>query len=105
MVGLYSRFYGHVRTKASTYINDRVVVCVLEDILTTAEDSMIAAGATKEVIDGRVAFQTSSEDQFTAEVERLTSRQVVAFLSANQTEPGVACEVFFLDSPPAAVGA
>jgi len=27
---------------------------------------------------------------------------VVAFLSANQTSPGVACELFFLDSAPAA---
>lgn len=29
-------------------------------------------------------------------IERLTARRVVAFLSANQTTPGVACELFFL---------
>jgi hypothetical protein len=32
-------------------------------------------------------------------VERLTQRRVVAFLSANQTHPGVACELFFIEPP------
>ena len=42
------------------------------------------------------------QDEFTAEIERLTGRRVTAFLSANQTSPGVACELFFLELPPAA---
>jgi uncharacterized protein YbcI len=100
MVKMFSRFYGHDRTTASTYINDNVVVCLLEDILSTAEDVQIAAGDGADVIDGRVAFQTDSEDEFTAEIERLTRRRVVAFMSANQTTPGVACELFYLDAPP-----
>jgi hypothetical protein len=52
------------------------------------------------VIDGRVAFQTDTQDEFTRAVERLTRRTVTAFLSANQTTPGVACELFFLDASP-----
>lgn len=95
-------FYEHDRTTATTYINDNIVVCVLENILTEGEDALIAEGASGEVIDGRVAFQTDSEDEFTAEIERLTHRQVVAYLSANQTTPGVACELFFLDAAPLA---
>jgi hypothetical protein len=54
-------------------------------------------GSRQEVIDGRVAFQTDTEDQFTVAIERLTQRHVVAFLSANQTTPGCACELVFLD--------
>lgn len=104
MVALYERFYDHDRTTASTYFNDNLVLCVLEDILTSDEDARIAAGASASVIDGRVAFQTETEDEFTEAVERLTSRKVVAFLSANQTAPGVACELFFLDRAPAGVG-
>ena len=46
-----------------------------------------------------MAFQEGAEDEFTAAVERLTQRRVVAFLSANQTPPGVACELFFLEPP------
>ena len=82
------------------YINDKVVVCVLENILTDSEDIRIAQGAPDEVIDGRVAFQTDTQDEFTAAIERLTHRRVVAFLSANQTSPGVASELFFLDAAP-----
>jgi len=100
MVELYAEFYGHERTTATTYINDNVVVCVLEDILSTHESRQISAGASGDVIDGRVAFQKQTEDEFTAAIERLTGRSVTAFLSANQTAPGVACELFFLEAPP-----
>ena len=97
IVDLYGRVYGHDRTIANTYINDNVVVCVLERILTTDEMRLVAEGAADEVIDRRVAFQTDTEDEFTAAVERLSGRRVVAFMSANQTSPGVACELFFLE--------
>jgi hypothetical protein len=45
---------------------------VLENILTESEDVLVADGARGEVIDGRVAFQTATEDEFTAAIERLT---------------------------------
>ena len=99
MVTLYEEVYGHDRTTASTYINDNVVVCILEDILTSSEQGLIARGGASEVIDGRVAFQRAREDEFSAAVERLTHRKVVAFMSANQTSPGIACELFFLAPP------
>ena len=102
MVRLYSEFYGHDHTTATTYINDNVVVCVLEHILTANESRQISGGQSGRVIDGRVAFQDATEDEFTAEVERLTHRPVTAFLSANQTTPGIACELFFLEAPPVA---
>jgi uncharacterized protein YbcI len=97
MVTLYGEVYGHDRTTASTYINDNVVVCILEDILTTSEARLVADGSASEVIEGRVAFQAAREDEFSAAVERLTRRRVVAFMSANQTLPGIACEMFFLE--------
>jgi hypothetical protein len=96
IVDLYGKFYDHKRTTATTYINDNVVVCILEDILSTDEFRQIAAGGSDDVIDGRVAFQSGAEDEFTAAIERLTQRSVTAFLSANQTNPGIACELFFL---------
>ncbi|HEY5427965.1 MAG TPA: Na-translocating system protein MpsC family protein [Solirubrobacteraceae bacterium] len=102
MVELYAESYAHDRTTATTYINDKIVVCVLENILTKGEDVLVADGARGEVIDGRVAFQTDTEDEFTAAIQRLTHRRVVAFMSANQTTPGVACELFFLDAAPLA---
>src|SRR3989337_2615509 len=100
MVELYAEHYDHARTTATTYINDNIVVCVLENILSFDETAQIQDGRSSEVIDGRVAFQEGAEDEFTAAIERLTHRSVTAFLSANQTSPGVACELFFLEAPP-----
>jgi uncharacterized protein YbcI len=100
IVALYATVYGHDRTTATTYINDNVVLCVLENILTEYEDTLIDAGSSGAVIDARVALQTDAEDEFTEAVERLTGRRVVAFMSANQTAPGVAAELFFLDATP-----
>ena len=102
MVALYAEVYGHNRTTASTYINDDVVVCILEDILSSSEQELVAAGGASAVIEARVAFQTDHQDEFSATVEGLTRRRVVAFLSANQTSPGIACELFFLESREAA---
>jgi len=90
MVMLYAEVYGHDRTTASTYIKDNVVVCILEKILSSAEQELVAAGRASEVIDGRVAFRADRQDRFSAAVERLTLRRVVAFMSANQTSPGIA---------------
>lgn len=100
MVDLYADFYEHSRTTATTHINGKVVVCVLDNILTTGESEQIKEGSSGEVIDGRVAFQTRTEDEFTEAIERLTGRSVTAFLSANQTVPGVACELFILEEAP-----
>ena len=71
MVDLYAAFNDHDRTTATTYINDNVVVCLLEHILTLGEAALLADGARGEVFDGRVAFQTGTEDAFTAAVHRL----------------------------------
>lgn len=104
VVALYAEVYDHERTTATTYINDNVVVCILEDILSRGESAQVADGGGKDVIDGRIAFQEGAEDEFTQAIERLTGRRVTAFLSANQTSPGIACELFFLEAPPVAAG-
>ena len=93
---LYREVYGHDRTTASAYINGDVVVCILEDIRTCAEQDRVAKGREREAMEGRVAFQADHQDEFSAAVERLTLRRVVAFMSAHQTSPGMACEMFFL---------
>jgi len=104
MVDLYADFYNHDRTTATTYVNQNVVICVLENILSTGEVDQISLGERSAVIDGRVAFQKGAEDEFTEAIERLTGCRVTAFLSANQTAPGVACELFFLEPPAETTG-
>ena len=97
IVTLYAQVYGHNGATATTYINGDVVVCILEDTLSSSERERVDSGGACEVIEGRVAFQSDREDEFSAAVERLTRRRVVAFLSANQASPDIACELFFLE--------
>lgn len=88
----------HERTSADTYINDDVVVCSLQSVLSTDEAQRVAAGlgSGSGVIGERVAVQTATQDEFTAAIERLTQRPVLAFVSVRQTTPGVASELIRL---------
>ena len=48
-VALYAELHGDERTTATTYLNDNVVVCVLEDIRGTRESLRVAAGEDGDV--------------------------------------------------------
>ncbi|HEV7918743.1 MAG TPA: Na-translocating system protein MpsC family protein [Solirubrobacterales bacterium] len=100
MVRLYSEYYGHDRTTATSYINDEVVLCLLQRSIDKHEQDEIAEGRGAKVIRKRVAFQVGEEDNFSREIEGLTGRRVIAFLSANQTSLDFAAELFVLDGPP-----
>lgn len=98
LLQLYGDHYGRVPTKVKTYLNDNVLVCVLqEDVFIPTEVDAVRRGADEHVLTGRVAFQREHQTEFIAMVERLTGRRVATFLSANQTRPGVAAELFILD--------
>ncbi|MBI4898801.1 MAG: DUF2294 family protein [Actinobacteria bacterium] len=99
---LYGKFYGHERSSVRTFINENVVLCIVDDTFSRSESDMAASGGRQEVLDNRAAFQVKSEDEFTREVERITDRKVTAFMSANQTDPGVSVELFILDEAPGA---
>ena len=99
MLVLYGNHYGRTATRAKTYLNDNILVCVLqEDLLRPAEIDAVRLGADEHVLNGRMAFQREHQAEFTAMVERLSGRRVDTFLSANQTRPGVAAELFILDA-------
>jgi anti-anti-sigma factor len=102
MVELHGAFYGQGHMTATTYINDKIVACVLKNTPMHGQDIIAADGAGGEAIEDRVGFDTETEDEFCAAVERLTHRRVVAFMSQQQTTPGVACELFFLNAVPLA---
>jgi hypothetical protein len=99
IVELDARLYGDHRTTATTYIDDKIVLCVLESMLTAEEDALITGGGPGQAIDGRVAVQADTRGGSTRAVERLTRRRVRAFKSS-QAAPGVALELFLLDSAP-----
>jgi uncharacterized protein YbcI len=95
IVRIYSRFYGRGPTKAKTIFHGEVVVTVLEEIFTKAEEVLVNAGHFDRVRAQRQAFQDEMEPLFCEAVERVTGRKVRAFLS-QVTSEGVAAEVFVL---------
>jgi uncharacterized protein YbcI len=97
IVGLLRENVGKGPTKARTIHSDKIVLCVLEDTMTRAEQNLATSGKEDYVLGMRHAFQETMQEEMTEAVEALTGRKVVAFMSANHIDPDVAAEVFVLD--------
>jgi uncharacterized protein YbcI len=76
---------------------ENYLLCVLEDIYTKAERTLIDAGKFDDVQQARNSFQEAMEERFSRAVEELTGRRVVGFLSQGRTDPDIASEVFILE--------
>src|ERR1700710_375877 len=95
IVRIHARFYGRGPTKAKTVWRDDIVICVLEDLFTKAEQLLVDGGRFEDVRAHRTAFQDEVEPLFRGSVEAITGRHVQSFLSQVAAD-GVACEVFLL---------
>jgi uncharacterized protein YbcI len=84
---------------ALAFHRGNIVVTVMHDVLTNAEKALAQTGSRDDVGELRCLFRQVMEDDFRAAVERLTGRNLVAFLGANHLEPDVAAEIFILDAP------
>jgi uncharacterized protein YbcI len=97
VVATFKDYIGKGPTRARTYISDNMVVCLLEDTRTRAESSLIDAGEVDSVMATRKKFQDTMRHRLVADVERITRRKVVAFMSDSHLEPDFASETFVLD--------
>lgn len=105
MVRLYREHFGKGPTGAKTYVLDDLVICVLRDGLTKVEKTLFERGKGDVVREMRAAFQDAVADRFTSTIERLTDRNVVAFMSQAHVAPDLTIEVFCLDQSVGPVGA
>jgi uncharacterized protein YbcI len=97
VVKLVYEYTGRGPTQARTYLNDNVITVVLQDNLTKGERSLVRSGKEDLVLNVRLAFQKTMEDDLVAGIEAVTGRKVHAFLSANHMDPDIAIESFVLD--------
>jgi uncharacterized protein YbcI len=95
-----AEYTGRGPTKARTTINGEWIFVTLTDTLTKGERTLAATGRSQFVRDARRAFQDAMRDDMVAQVERLTGRTVIAFLSDNHIDPDVAIECFQLAAVP-----
>ncbi len=96
MVALLKEFYGQGPTRAKSYYQDDLVVCVLRGGFSRVEQTLLDGGRGPAVIDQRMAFQEVMRERFTEVITGATGRVVIGFMSGHQQEPDLMCEVFVL---------
>jgi uncharacterized protein YbcI len=96
LVGLLREFYGRGPTRAKSYYADDLVVCVLRGGYTRVEQTLLDGGRGSAVIQQRMEFQELMRERFEAVVEEATGRRVLGFMSGNEQDPDLMCEVFIL---------
>jgi uncharacterized protein YbcI len=96
VVALLKDFYGTGPTRTKTYVADDLVVCLLRGGFTKVEQTLLEGGHRQAVAAQRMDFQDVMRDRFVAVVENATGRRVVGFMSGNQQDPDMTCQVFVL---------
>ena len=89
MARLHETQHPRIDVTVDTYVGRDVVVCTFR-----AQGG--AAGEQTPLAD-RIGFPAGRGHELVAAVEGLTARRVVAFLNADESDPGVAGQLFFLE--------
>jgi uncharacterized protein YbcI len=98
IVRLFSEYYGRGPTRAKSYLlDDRYLVTVLRDTLTTVERTLADTGQTDLVRRVRLTFQDAMADSFMGAVEAALGRKVAAYHSQILVEPDIGFEFFVLE--------
>jgi uncharacterized protein YbcI len=98
MVGIHSKHYGKGPTKAKTYLIGDSVVCVMQDVFTTVERTLIDQGKGDLVREVRTTFQYTMRDEFTEAIEAIVGRPPRAFMSQIDCGADIAIEFFLLEN-------
>ena len=91
---------GRGPTKCRTYIDDDLVIVLMRGGYSRLENTLFEDGKFLDVRAMRHALQDTMEGRFTDVIERLTGREVAAFMSASHQRPDLQMEVFVLDGDP-----
>jgi uncharacterized protein YbcI len=97
VVRLVHDYTGRGPTQARATVSHDLVSVVMGDTLTKAERSLVRDGKSEFVLQMRHQFQRTMRDDLVDQVERLTGRTVIAFMSDNHIDPDMAVESFVLE--------
>ena len=75
LVALLKEFYGRGPTRAKSYYEDDLVVCVLRGGFSRVEQTLLEGGRGAAVIEQRMAFQEVMRQRFEAVVEHATGAE------------------------------
>jgi uncharacterized protein YbcI len=97
MIALHERYHHRTPVTGKTQLlGDDLLVCVLGGVYTDVEKTMIELQRSTVVQETRSAFQTAMQQRFIDQVERLTGRRVLAFISNQHVGPDLEVEIFML---------
>jgi uncharacterized protein YbcI len=97
MVELHKRYHHRAPVTAKTMLlGGDLIACVLGGVYTTVEQTMIELQRSAIVQETRSDFQNAMQQTFIAVVERLSGRDVLAFISNHHVGPDVEIELFLL---------
>ena len=97
MVALHKRYHHREPVTAKTMLlGGDLIACVLGGVYTTVEQTMIELQRSPIVQETRSAFQVAMQQRFIAAVERLSGRDVLAFISNHHVGPDIEIELFML---------
>lgn len=102
MVALHERYYHRAPVSAKTQmLGEDLLACVMGGVYTEVEKTMIELQRGTLVQETRSAFQQAMQQRFIDEVERLSGREVIAFISNSHVGPDMEVELFmFRDHVP-----
>ena len=104
LVALHKRYHGREpATARAQMMGDDLLACILGDVYTDIEKTMIEIERTAAVHETRTAFQEAMKHRFAEVVERLSGRSVLGFISTHHVGPDLEIELFVL-GPPATAG-
>ena len=96
MVRIYKEIFGRGPTRArADWAGTDTLLCTLEDSLTPAERKMAELGEHQRLREMRTFFQHVCQANFRESVERITGREIRAFVSGIDTAEDVSSEVFY----------
>ncbi len=99
MIALHERYHGRVPiTARTTMLGDDLLACLMGDVYTDVEKTMIELQRQATVAETRSAFQHAMEHRFIAAVERITTRKVARFISTTHVGPDLELELFVLEN-------
>lgn len=96
VVQLHRSHYGKGPTRSKSYLLDDVLVCVMGDVFTTVERTLIAAGEHARVRETRLAFEDATRDEFVEALEPIVGRPVLGVSSQVLVEQDMAVQMFVL---------
>ncbi len=99
MVALHREHFGRGPAAARAFIADGFAICVLTDVYTKVEQTLIEAGRLDHVRETRLLHQESLKEEYRSAAEAVLGRRVLAFISATHAEPDVEVEVYLLGDP------